>query len=680
MTIAEQALAYHANGYSIMPVKTDKRPALPAWKQYQTKQPTDDQVLQWFSNNTANIGIITGKISTISVIDIDNKGGQQQCDDMFSKFPTTLTIKTPSGGYHLYYQYHEGLSISANAYPQFPNVDIRSDGGYVVAPPSTTDKGEYKIITNMPIAPFPAHLFPNKKPRKTLTEMTTATKGNRNDTIASFTGKLLQTTKEEEWYTECLPAVERANKTYNPPLPEGEVRAVFDSIVKKEKERRENLNIATPVLVDGQPTGEEMKIMKSKSGVPFCNMSNVVAILEAHPDFRDKIRYNLFRQEIEIDGVPIEDNDIIKIQYAIQTKFGLHNISKDAVFSALVHCAYENAYDEAKDWLTALKWDGTRRLFTWLSTATGVEDNAYNRGVGTQWFMQIANRIMNPGCIADYMLVLVGGQGIGKTSLFRILGGKWYKSFTGSVENKDFYLTLRGALIIDLDEGATLYKAEAIKIKSIITQTEDEFRAPYDRVPKKFPRRFVFSMSTNEIEPFRDATGNRRYWAVDLNGMVNFKWLEENRDQLFAEASYWLQNQTREIPKVSQEEAEKIQEAHLPDDSWTDMVADEVRKYADYCEGDPEFNTTIPDVFSKVFPEETLIRLDKKQEMRIGNIFRKELGLEKRQKMVDGERRNRYYISDKKLIELQSKNATKVKNPLDDFDDKPPTLQELGFG
>lgn len=662
LTIAEQAFAYHVNGYSVMPCKRDKKPALSTWKKYQTTHPTDDEVIKWFKNGfDRTIGIITGAISQISVVDIDNKNGN--AEEMLTKFPETYTVLTGNKGFHLYYKYQEGLSISANAYTQFPNVDIRSDGGYIIGAGSVTDYdgkgGEYTVIKNIPLAPFPVDLFPKTKPRKTLTEKLTATKGSRNDNLASFVGQLLQAEQnEDKWITDVLPAVQRANKSYMPQLPDHEVLTVFNSIAKKEKERRQNLALS--------PIGQVPNITTTKSGAPHNNMSNVIAILDAHSDFKNKIRYNTFRQEIEIDGEPIEDKDIIKLQRILQTKFGLFNISKDAVLSALVHCSYENSYDEAQDWLKDLVWDGTPRLFSWLSVTTGVPDDAYHRGIGTQWFMGIINRIMKPGCIWDYMLVLVGAQGLGKTSLFRIIGGKWYKSYTGAVDNKDFYLALRGAIIIDLDEGATLYRSEAIKIKSIITDTHDEFRAPYDRLMKKFPRRFVFSMSTNDPEPFRDVTGNRRYWVLDLpEQMVNFKWLEDNRDQLFAEAYHYFKENI-ETPEVPIDEAKEKQEAHLPDDTWTDLVVDEVRKSADYCEGDENYSTSIQEIYLKIFPDEKgLVRLDKRIEMRIGNILRHHLGMDKRRVMIDGVQKNRYFIVEKKLKELQKHHAQRSVSALD---------------
>jgi len=433
--IYTQAFAYLVAGYSLIPVGKDKRPLLHAWKKYQTIRPTEEELLAWWTKwPEANVGIITGSISGITVLDIDSYKSTNTVP--FQTFPETFTVETGNKGLQLYYQYQPGLSISANAYPQFPNLDIRSDGGYVVAPPSVTaydgKGGIYRVVNSTNPAPFPGHLFPTKKPKRTLTEKTTALAGRRNDTLASFIGTLLHSHNEDIWETEVYPAVMRANKLYTPPLSEKEVRATFESIVKKEKEYRSTLTIS-PIQIndeDGVATGEEVKIKirKNGNGLAYKDMANVMAVLSTHPFYKDTIKYNEFRQEIEYNGKPIEDADLHKIQYFMQCDAALHGISKEAVHSAISHYAYKNRYDEAKDWLRSLTWDGTPRLATWLHISTGVEDDEYYQGIGAQWFLGIVRRIMHPGCVFDYMLVLVGPQGIGKTSFFRIIGGPWYKS------------------------------------------------------------------------------------------------------------------------------------------------------------------------------------------------------------------------------------------------------------
>jgi len=372
-------------------------------------------------------------------------------------------------------------------------------------------------------------------------------------------------------------------------------------------------------------------------GAPYKDETNVFVILRHF--FNESIRYNEFARQIEFNGKPMEDSDLMKIVYFMQTEGMMPGIHKSVVYSAVQGFAVgENSYNEPIDWLNSLVWDNTQRLETWLSTAARVENNLYHSAVGAQWFMNgVVRRLYNPGCIWDYVLVLIGRQKSGKTSFFRILGGPWYKCFTGNVDNKDFYLKCRGTAILDLDEGSTLSKSDSIKIKSIITETHDEYRAPYDTTTKKYPRQFAFSMSTNNIEPFRDTTGNRRYLVVEMGKeQVDFKWLEDNRDQLYAEAIYKLKNKI-EIPEIPEDIAEEKQEYHRSEDSWTDSIREYCHKHNN------EETFTVTDIYLDVVVNgisinTSLERLDKRIEMRIAEVMRK-IGSEKIRKMIDGERR-----------------------------------------
>lgn len=653
-----QAFKYvEVDGFSIIPVGKDKRPLLGSWKEYQTRKPTIEEVEAWWKKYPeANIGIVTGKISGITVVDVDTYHGGDP-----KPFPSTYTVRTGNGGLQLYYKYNPGMTISANGYANMPGVDIRGDGGYVVAPPSITDYvdkgvrkgGPYSIDVEGDFSPFPVKLFPATKTRRTLSTQIGAKEGSRNDTIASFAGMLLSSRPEKEWETEVWQAVLRANKTFEKVLSETEVRTTFDSIKGKEIERRKKLIVSPMQIAGGEDV--EVNIRRNRSGTAYKDMANVLSVLESHPYYKNSIKFNEFRQEIEYNGKPFEESDLIKIQFFMQTDAELHCIAKEAVYSAVTHYAYKNKYDEAQDWVKSLEWDGVPRLANWVSKATGVEDESYHSGVGAQWVTGIIKRIMKPGCTFDYMLVLVGPQGIGKTSFFRIMGGPWYKSYTGAMDNKDFFLALRGAVIVDLDEGAALYRSEAIKIKSIITETHDEFRAPYDRVMKKYPRRFVFSMSTNDTEPFRDVTGNRRYWTIDGASKVDFKWLEENRDQIYAEAYYCYKNDIA-IPEVPSDKALANQEAHLPDDSWAELVMAELKKSPEYRKGVETFEVTTADLYGKIFGDNSLAHLGRTQEMRIATILNKTAGLEKLRKMEDGERKVRWVLRKERAKELQTNN------------------------
>lgn len=628
-TLQQTALEYILRGWSVIPVGKNKKPLI-EWSQFQNRKATEKEITTWWKKYpSANIGIVTGKISNLSVIDIDTQHGGVTPKGL----PQTLTAKTQSGGWHYYFQYSEGLRNSAGAIAQ--GVDVRSEGGFVIAPPSIGEKGSYEWILEEEIGSFPKELLKNVKKTKKLKDIIESPEGHRNEDLAAVVGHLLVSTPESKWKSDAWIAVQAINKTYKPPLPEKDLRTTFNSIAKREQERREKGEAIISPFQISDTDKINISLRRNGNNVPYKDMANALYVLRQHPKYKDTFAYNEFKRDVEFNKKPLTEQDIRAITFEIQKNI-LPTISKEAVYDAILHSAHENTYDEAKDWLKSLTWDKIPRLETWVTTALGVPDDTegYIKGVGTQWFMGMVRRLTYPGCIFDHVLVLVGPQGVGKTSVFRILGGEWYKSYTGAVENKDFYIALRGAAIMDLDEGVALYKSESIKIKSIITETHDEYRAPYDKTTQKFPRRFAFSMSTNDTEPFRDMTGNRRYWVVDVNTMVDFKWLEDNREQLFAETYYHLVNKT-DLPQVPMGTAREKQEAHVSDDPWEETIRDFLQKHP---------ITTVGEIYLAVISKREnadLASLGRRETMRIADILKKN-GFEKFNKTVKGVRKNRW--------------------------------------
>lgn len=235
----EQAIKLFEQGFSVIPIGQNKKPLI-EWKQYQSEKASREQLDAWWTQSpNANIGIVTGKISNLLVVDIDPRHGGS--NEQFKNL-LTPTVKTGGGGWHYYFSYKEGLQ---NAVGIQKGIDIRAEGGYVIAPPSMHESGNtYEWLAS----PFEASLLPLPvlikewltKSNHILKTLKTSNwdvdilqgtdNGNRNNSAASVAGKLLKRFPEKEWETEAWAHLQNWNSRNNPPLSLQELRTTFDSI------------------------------------------------------------------------------------------------------------------------------------------------------------------------------------------------------------------------------------------------------------------------------------------------------------------------------------------------------------------------------------------------------------------------------------------------------------------
>ena len=227
--ILESALDYQARGFSVIPVGSDKKP-LVNWKDYQNKRATPEEIKEWVEKYPAmNIAIVTGKISGIVVVDIE-KGGNSQ------GYPPTVTAKTGGDGIHLYYK-HPGYEVP-NGTRVKELTDIRGDGGYVLAAPSVSDKGEYEwqiSPSDSDFSEWPTWITKianaeEKIEKKWLLGKNGVSEGSRNDSAASMAGKILSSMDPELWEILGWDQFEIWNSKNTPPLSERELRGVWNSI------------------------------------------------------------------------------------------------------------------------------------------------------------------------------------------------------------------------------------------------------------------------------------------------------------------------------------------------------------------------------------------------------------------------------------------------------------------
>lgn len=276
------------------------------------------------------------------------------------------------------------------------------------------------------------------------------------------------------------------------------------------------------------------------------------------------------------DGLRVvTDADVSRVQVHLQ-QCGLETLGKDTAHQAVDMRAAECAFHPVRDFLNALRWDGKQRVHKWLHSYLGAADDEYAKQVGTMFLVAMVARVMEPGCKADYMMVLEGPQGARKSTACAILGGPWYSDGMPDIDGgKDAAQHLNGKWLIEIAELAALGKAENNRLKTFITRPVERYRPSYGRKEVIEPRQCVFVGTTNQSNYLRDETGGRRFWPVKV-GKIDTEALARDRDQLFAEAMHLYKHGVEWWPH-SDFEAKYIrpqQEERFVADAWEQPVAD----------------------------------------------------------------------------------------------------------
>lgn len=315
--------------------------------------------------------------------------------------------------------------------------------------------------------------------------------------------------------------------------------------------------------------------VSASTGLPAKTTNNILVILENDPLLKDKIAFDEFANRgLTLGALPWDsrntrriwtDNDDRGIRWYLEHTYNLSSPGKTD--DALGLCAYKHTFNDVKEYLTGLAWDGIKRVDTLLIDYLGALDTIYSRAVIKKFLVAAVARAMTPGCKFDYMPILGGPQGLGKSTFLKILGKGWYSESLSSFEGKEAAELIQGRWINEIGELTGLNKSEVNTIKQFLSKTEDIYREPYGRRTGAYPRRCVFAGTTNDTEYLKDRTGNRRFWPVDvgLQPVIKNVWeqLPEEVDQVWAEAFLlWQLGEKLYLTGDAETEAFKQQEEH----------------------------------------------------------------------------------------------------------------------
>ena len=304
-------------------------------------------------------------------------------------------------------------------------------------------------------------------------------------------------------------------------------------------------------------------------------INNVVLVLENDPLLKGKIVTDEFAScGMALGRLPWDareekrrwkDADDASFYRYMETFYGI--TGREKLDNGLLIVSSQNRINDVKQYLQGLKWDGVKRVDRLLVDYLGAEDNAYSHAVIRKLLCAAVARAVKGGVKFDYMPILTGPQGIGKSTFLSILGKEWFSDSLTTFEGKEAAELIQGTWINEVGELTAFTKQETQTIKQFLSKTDDIYRAAYGRRTEKYPRRCVFCGTSNDSEFLKDSTGNRRFWPVDVgeHPAVKSVWkdLPGEVDQIWAEAyMLYVLGEELYLPKEIEALAEQQQEEH----------------------------------------------------------------------------------------------------------------------
>lgn len=343
-----------------------------------------------------------------------------------------------------------------------------------------------------------------------------------------------------------------------------------------EAERRAGLITRRPTITIVPPAGpmkelswqERLIFQHGKSGPAKVakHHENAVVVLRYHPAWKDRLSFDEHSYRTIVSDAPWHDSDRPTIRSSTpgavewtdtdsfrlaswlrreipSTSAASLDLSVADCDRAVTIAAEANACHPFRDYLDGLQWDRKPRLDLWLASYLGVADTEFSRKVGAWWLIAAVARTYQPGCMAQYVLILEGEQGISKSRALKTLAGsQWFSDTPIDIGNKDAFLAIQGLVIVELAELDSVIRASGAngnRAKAFFSSATDNYRPPYGRRNVKVPRGCVFAGTVNPRGAYlTDPSGERRYHSVlcGATGPIAIQQLADDRDQLWAEA------------------------------------------------------------------------------------------------------------------------------------------------
>jgi len=368
-------------------------------------------------------------------------------------------------------------------------------------------------------------------------------------------------------------------------------------------------------------------------------------------------RYNIFTQQIELNGVPCQGSTSIDRYYLELARQG-YKCNKDTAFDCVVQIAREYEYNPVTDYLNKVYKTESPAYIDRLASAYLRPEDAhlpeptiYDDMLKKTLIAAVARAYKPEGHKFDNACVLLGEQGARKSTFWSVLGGEFFSDGLRDINGKDSLMILHRSWICEMAElEAVTSKKMAGEIKSFLSQEKDVFRVPYGKVTEEFPRRGIIVGSTNRHDGFLvDETGNRRFWIIKLGENINIEnpidceGLLAERNQIWAAAVMAYKN--GETTYLTKENEVKVNEENLDyliESPWKAVIES-------FCETPQNYSRELTTelVLSEAI-EKPIERQTRYDQMQVATIL-KNLGYEKKRRGSRGCRKW-VYIRDSERV------------------------------
>ena len=365
------------------------------------------------------------------------------------------------------------------------------------------------------------------------------------------------------------------------------------------------------------------------------NAQELIHLLRNMPN---KIRYNTFTHNIEQNEKPLKNTELFYLSLSEQN----YKCSKEMAIDCLLKVSHENEFDPVRDYLEVVEKtvepayiDRLATTYLRPSDAQYTEPTIYDHMMKAT-LIGAVRRIFEPGAKHDTATVLMGHQGCGKSTFWKILGGAFFSDSLGDLSNKDDILCLHRSWLCEWSEiDQITSKKHAGTVKSFLSRATDHMRVPYGRSVEEFPRKCIIVGSTNKDNFLLDDTGNRRFHVIPVestaSNMINTNGLEMERDSIWSSAIKSYRNKEPHYLTHTQENLIALENlAYLVESPWTHPIHSWLTDPSNYSK------TITCELLLTEAVEKSTDKQTKSDVMTVSSIL-KSLGYEKKRKRVDGQ-------------------------------------------